>query len=253
MISKDFAGFLEKEDFRSIRSHFPIMNEYLLDDFRNPDITKSFHEILLGLSISLQTRNIQQQKIADINDPTWVFTNREGTQTLSQTSEGFRLTYPNGISSSTYHFTSSMMKDCYVECEFMDLEPGTMNCIFLVPEPTNNFGSSTGYLAVQTAPTSKDPLGNTIGEGWTAIMEYSPTTTSHTPKVLAWSQDVEPFGIFRLSRSSTMLKLHRNFGFALSARAESYATALYAGFFSYAFAAKEPRFTKFKNLKCGNY
>ncbi len=253
--SKDIMDFFEKETLKSTKSHDSIITGDLLNDFYAPNIDDAFNAILLNLACSWNVRNILQQQKASLLDPLWVFENKEpALQTISQSGEEIKISYPTGSSSSVsiFYFNSSIARDCYVECEFVNMEPGTMNCVFLTSS-TTDFGAVKGYLAVQTAPSSRDVTGNIIGEGWTAIMEYDTTTTSHTPKVLAWTPDTETFGKFRLSKSATSLKLHRNNEFVRSAMSSFYLGSLYAGFFSYAFADEAPAFTIIKNLKCGNY
>ncbi len=253
MKTEDITTFIDKETLQNIHDHNTIVNYDLLDKFPDTEFQKELDGILHGLACSLQTRTIIPQQLASTDNALWIFLNKEGTQTLSQDGDELKFEYPAGTSSSLYYFNSPLTRDCYVEAEFADLEPGTMNCIFLTSS-INNFGNTDGYLAVQTAPTSRDPASNSIiGEGWTAIMEFDITTTSHTPKVLTWAYDIEPFGKFRLSRNSTNLKLHRNFSFCMSALSHSYIQTMYAGFFSYSFASENPSFTIIKNLKCGNY
>ena len=71
--------------------------------------------------------------------------------------------------------------------------------------------------------------------------------------MLTWSYDIETTGIFRLSKTTSSLKLHHNRTYILGAKTTFTGEDLHAGFFSYAFAPSKIKKTTFKNLSCGNY
>ena len=238
--------FNNYEFIKKLQNHLTVNKENWLNDFPNTNIEKSFNQLLLSPSNAYLSKKIMPQTFADM---TWKFNLIEGQQTLTSPSpREFTLTYESQTSSSIFYYETPILGSCYVECNFVDVEPGTTNCIFL-----GNGGDITSktYLAIQTFPLSSFQ-GNKIGEGWIAIMEFN-NSNLHNPTVLAWSENIETTGIFRLSKNTTTLKLHHNRTYSLGAKTTLIGEHLQAGFFSYAFASSKINKTTFKNLSCGNY
>jgi len=209
-------------------------------------------EILTDLSYSIGKRLAIPAQTASITDPRWIFQNKEGSQTLTQEGDVFTINFPAGTSSAIYYFSHQFNYSAYVECEFLDLEPGTTTILFITSS-VSDFGTQPAYLTGQTFPTSKNEYNQTMGEGWFAIMEYGSDTILHRPRTLIWSPDVEPFGKIRMSKSGGVIKVHKGNEYIFSALTSENISNFYCGLFTYSYASEEPRFTKFKNLKCGNY
>ena len=238
--------FNNYEYIKKFRNHLTVNRDNLLNDFLNNNIEKSFNQFLLSPSNTYLSKQIIAQTFADM---TWKFNLLEGQQTLTSPSpREFTLTYESPTSSSIFYYETPISGSCYVECNFVDVEPGTTNCIFL--GNAENITSKT-YLAIQTFPLSSFQ-GNKIGDGWVAIMEFN-NSNIHNPNVLSWSYDIEPTGTFRLSKNTSTLKLHHNRTYSLGAKTTFIGEDLHAGFFSYAFASSKIKKTTFKNLSCGNY
>ena len=238
--------FNNYEYIKKFRNHLTVNRDNLLNDFPNNNIEKSLNQFLLSPSNAYLAKEIIPQTFADM---TWKFKLIEGQQTLTSPSpREFTLTYESQTSSSIFYYETPITGNCYVECNFVDMEPGTINCIFL--GNAENITSKT-YLAIQTFPLSSF-RGNKIGEGWVAIMEFN-NSNLHNPNVLAWSEDIETTGIFRLSRNASTLKLHHNRTYCLGTKISFIGEHLQGGFFSYAFASSKIKKTTFKNLSCGNY
>jgi len=243
----NLTDFFNKYEFiKKLQNHLTVNKENLLNDFSNNNIEKSLNQLLLSPSNAYLSKKIIPQTFADM---TWKFKLIEGQQTLTSPSpREFTLTYESQTSTSIFYYETPITGNCYVECNFVDMEPGTINCIFL--GNANNITSKT-YLAIQTFPLSSF-RGNKIGEGWVAIMEFNDSNL-HNPNVLAWSEDIETTGIFRLSRNASTLKLHHNRTYCLGTKISFIGEHLQGGFFSYAFASSKIKKTTFKNLSCGNY
>jgi len=243
----NLTDFFNKYEFiKKLQNHLTVNKENLLNDFSNTNIEKSLNQLLLSPSNAYLSKEIIPQTFADM---TWKFKLIEGQQTLTSPSpREFTLTYESQTSTSIFYYETPITGNCYVECNFVDMEPGTINCIFL--GNAENITSKT-YLAIQTFPLSSF-RGNKIGEGWVAIMEFN-NSNLHNPNVLAWSEDIETTGIFRLSRNASTLKLHHNRTYCLGTKISFIGEHLQGGFFSYAFASSKIKKTTFKNLSCGNY
>ena len=238
--------FNNYEFIKKLQNHLTVSKENLLNDFPNNNIEKSFNQLLLSPSNAYLSKKIISQTFADM---TWKFNLLEGQQTLTSPSpREFTLTYESQTSRSIFYYETPISGSCYVECNFVDVEPGTTNCIFL--GNAENIASKT-FLAIQTFPLSSF-RGDKIGEGWVAIMEFD-NSNIHNPNVLTWSYDIEPTGVFRLSKNTSTLKLHHNRTYSLGAKTTFIGEDLHAGFFSYAFASSKIKKTTFKNLSCGNY